>query len=67
MKTVTFIKALTVEEDKRTTTTYPEGWAGEVSDEIAELAAKEGCIEAKPKPKAKGKAEDAADAETPPA
>lgn len=66
MKTVTFIKAFTIEEDERTTTTYPEGWTGEVEDDIAALAAEEGVIEAKAKPKAaKGaKADTAADADT---
>lgn len=51
MKSVTFIKPFTIREDERTTTTYPEGWVGEVEDDIADLAAEEGCIEAKAKPK----------------
>lgn len=71
MKTVTFTKAFTIEEDERTTTTYPEGWTGEVEDDIAELAAEDGAIERKSKPKtakpAKGDAAPAADADTPPA
>lgn len=70
MKTVTFTKAFTIQEDERTTTTYPEGWVGEVEDDIAEAAAEEGCIEAKAKPKvakAKGDAAPAADADAPPA
>lgn len=53
MKTVTFLKALTIEEDERTTRTFPEGWTGEVEDDIAELAAEEGCIAGKAKSKAK--------------
>lgn len=72
MKTVTFIKPLTIVEDERTTTTYPAGWSGEVEDDIAELAAEEGCIEGKAKPKAKkGKADpvdpDPVDPDLPPA
>lgn len=63
MKKVTFTKAFTVVVDAMTKLTYPEGWSGNVEDDIADAAAKEGCIEGKPK--AKGKAEDAA--ETPPA
>lgn len=70
MKSVTFIKPFTIREDERTTTTYPEGWVGEVEDDIAELATEEGCIEGKAKPKvvkAKGDATPAADAAAPPA
>ena len=71
MKSVTFIKPFTIREDERTTTTYPEGWVGEVEDDIAEAAAEEGCIEAKAKPKvakpAKGDSAPAADAGAPPA
>jgi hypothetical protein len=52
MKTVTFIKAFTIEVDERTTTTYPEGWVGEVEDDIAAAAAEEGAVEGKAKPKA---------------
>jgi hypothetical protein len=51
MKTVTFTKAFSIVEDERTTTTYPEGWVGEVEDDIADAAAEEGCIEVKGKPK----------------
>ena len=71
MKTVTFIKPFTIIEDERTTTTFPEGWSGEVEDDIAELAAEEGAVEGKAKPKvakpAKAEATPAADASTPPA
>lgn len=77
MKTVKFIKPFTIIEDGRTTLTYPEGWTGEVEDDLAAAAKAEGCIETKAKPKVK-KAEDAtddatsedgaaADADTPPA
>ena len=66
MKTVTFTKAFTIEEDERTKTTYPEGWVGEVEDDIAELAAEEGCIEGKAKPKV-AKPAKADDAGAPPA
>lgn len=65
MKTVTFIKAFTIVEDERTTTTYPEGWTGEVEDDIAAEAAEEGAVESKAKPKSAKAA--AADADTPPA
>lgn len=65
MKTVTFIKAFTIVEDERTTTTYPEGWTGEVEDDIAAAAAEEGAVESKAKPKSAKAA--AADADTPPA
>ena len=66
MQTVTFIKAFTIVEDASTTTTYPEGWTGEVENDIAELAAQEGCIEGKAKPKGKAGAPPA-EADTPPA
>jgi hypothetical protein len=56
MKNVTFTKAFTIVEDERTTTTYPEGWTGEVENDVAELAAEEGCIEGKAKPKGKADA-----------
>ena len=67
MKTVTFIKAFTIVEDERTTTTYPEGWTGEVEDDIAAEAAEEGCVEGKAKPKSAKAAAVAANADTPPA
>lgn len=77
MQTVTFIKAFTIREDAATTTTYPEGWVGEVTDDLAAAAAEEGCIkvaadaepEPQPEPEPKGKAAKApaADADAPPA
>jgi hypothetical protein len=68
MKTVTFTAAFTIEEDERTTTTYPAGWTGEVEDDIAAMAAEEGCIESKAKPKsAKAGSAPADDAGAPPA
>lgn len=66
MQTVTFLSAFTVEVDSATSITYPQGWSGPVDDEIADLAAEAGCIEAKAKPSRKGKAA-VADAEAPPA
>lgn len=62
MKTVTFIMPFTIVEDERTTLTYPEGWVGEVEDDIAEAAAEEGCIEATAKPKSAKAAKAEADA-----
>lgn len=72
MHTVTFIKAFTLDVDAATKLTYPEGWTGPVDDDIAEMAAEEGCIKVDvpaddvPAAPAKGKAK-AADADAPPA
>ncbi len=44
MPFVTFAKSFTLKEDETTTTTWPDGWRGNVSDDIAELAAAEGCF-----------------------
>lgn len=76
MHTVTFIKAFTLDVDAATKLTYPEGWTGPVDEDIAAMAAEEGCIEAAPaddaqaddapSTPAKGKAK-AAEADTPPA
>lgn len=68
MQTVTFKKAFTIDVDAATKLTFPEGWAGPVDDDIAELAAEEGATEGKAKAAKKGKASDALpDADAPPA
>lgn len=53
MQTVTFKKAFMMDVDAATKLTFPEGWTGPVDDDVVELAAEEGCIEGKAKPKAK--------------
>lgn len=78
MQTVTFTKAFTIDVDAATKLTYPEGWTGPVDDDIAEMAAEEGCIkdaapeasdapvDEAPAAPAKGKSK-ATDADAPPA
>lgn len=54
---LTFTQTFTYEIDDRTSRTFPQGWSGEVDDDVAELAIDAGVVDEAPKPKAAKKAD----------
>ena len=62
-----FTSDFTYQVDERTTRTIPEGWSGEVDDDVAELAMEADAVEMPEKPKPVKKKRTKAKAKSTPA